>query len=351
MMLRADQWLFILMAMLALAAFILFWSVLGMVVLGASVAVVLLPLHHRISRRTSTLASAMLVTLFIVFLSAVAMMVTFFIFAENTAPLTTIVDTIGTWLANPASDPLEIIGRNVSPSMAQYVHSQFIYWLGVAKALFVDFNITLVNNLSRIAIDAFTFFLSFFILMLYGERLRVWGAARIPFLFITRHGKRLSSVVVDTLYVLYIAQFAIALLTFFIAIPVFYVLGFGDVLFYSFLAAFCELIPIFGSSVAFIVVGAYALALGDIQGVLILFFLGWFGVSALPEIFIRPILMGRRVHVHPVVMFTGFIGGILTMGLAGFVVGPVALVLLITGYMIYREREKGSELPMAEHRV
>jgi predicted PurR-regulated permease PerM len=57
--------------------------------------------------------------------------------------------------------------------------------------------------------------------------------------------------------------------------------------------------------------------------------------------------MGRRVHVHPVVMFTGFIGGILTMGLAGFVVGPVALVLLITGYRIYREREKGLELPMA----
>jgi predicted PurR-regulated permease PerM len=85
--------------------------------------------------------------------------------------------------------------------------------------------------------------------------------------------------------------------------------------------------------------------------VLILFFLGWFGVSALPEIFIRPILMGRRVHIHPVVMFIGFIGGIVTMGLAGFVVGPVALVLLITGYRIYREREKGSELPMAEHPV
>ena len=148
---------------------------------------------------------------------------------------------------------------------------------------------------------------------------------------------------VDTLYVIYIVQFAIAALTFFIAIPVFYLLGYGNILFYSFLAAFCEVIPILGSSVAFIIIGAYAFALGDLRGVLIMFFLGYLAVSALPEIYVRPVLVGRRVRIHPVIMFVGLIGGLLTLGLAGFVLGPLIIVLLMRSYRIWSGDCKGAE--------
>jgi predicted PurR-regulated permease PerM len=147
-------------------------------------------------------------------------------------------------------------------------------------------------------------------------------------------------VTVDTLYAIYVVQVAIAALTFFIAIPVFYLLGYGHILFYSFLAAFCELIPILGSSVAFILIGAYALALGDTRGVFILFFLGYLIVSCVPEIYLRPVLVGRRVRIHPIIMLIGIIGGILTMGLAGFVLGPVIIVLLITSYRMYIKEKK-----------
>jgi predicted PurR-regulated permease PerM len=39
-------------------------------------------------------------------------------------------------------------------------------------------------------------------------------------------------------------------------------------------------------------------------------------------------------------MFIGIIGGLLTMGLAGFVLGPVMIVLLITSYRIYVSDKK-----------
>ena len=158
---------------------------------------------------------------------------------------------------------------------------------------------------------------------------------------------RLSAVTVDTLYAIYVVQVAIAVLTFFIALPVFYLLGYGNIIFYSFFAAFCELVPVLGSSVAFLLVGAYALAGGpyalaggDMRGVLILFFLGYIVVSCVPEIFIRPVLVGRRVKINAVIMFIGIIGGILTMGLAGFVLGPVMIVLLITSFRIYASGRK-----------
>ena len=39
-------------------------------------------------------------------------------------------------------------------------------------------------------------------------------------------------------------------------------------------------------------------------------------------------------------MFIGIVGGILTMGLAGFVLGPLIIVLLITSYRMYTEEKK-----------
>ena len=144
----------------------------------------------------------------------------------------------------------------------------------------------------------------------------------------------------DTLYAIYIVQIAIAVLTFFISLPVFYLLGYGNIVFLSFLAAFCELIPVLGASVAFLLVGMYALAIGDMWGVFILFFFGYVIVSCLPEIYIRPVLVGKRVKIHPVIMFIGIISGILTLGIAGFVLGPLIIVLLITTYRLSVQEKK-----------
>ena len=154
------------------------------------------------------------------------------------------------------------------------------------------------------------------------------------------HVSTMTAVTADTLYAIYIVHAGISVLTFFIAIPVFFLLGYGNVLFYSFLCAFCEVIPVLGSSAVFVFLGVYALAIGDLDGILIIFFFGYVGVSALPEIYIRPVFMGRRIKIHPLTMLVGFLGGIITMGMAGFVLGPVFIVLLFTGYKILLEEKK-----------
>jgi predicted PurR-regulated permease PerM len=42
-------------------------------------------------------------------------------------------------------------------------------------------------------------------------------------------------------------------------------------------------------------------------------------------------------------MLIGFFGGIITLGVAGFVIGPVFIVLLFHGYQRLIEEKKGSE--------
>ena len=57
----------------------------------------------------------------------------------------------------------------------------------------------------------------------------------------------------------------------------------------------------------------------------------------------RPVLVGRRVKIHPLIMFVGLIGGLLTMGIAGFVLGPLIIVLLMKSYRIWTDDRKGAQ--------
>jgi len=329
--LRADQFPLILMVILALIVMILFWSVMDMVLLGASLAVILIPLHHRVSRNVSPIISAILVTGGIMVACILALWGTLAAFSSGSSVMTQMFSTIGVWLADPLTNPV-VHGVTFNKTSLNGI---FL----TGNALFINFEQTLIDNLTLILFKAFIFFFTLFVLILHGEELKKRILDRMPER-IRQSVNQLSDVTVDTLYAIYVVQIAIAVLTFFIAIPVFYLLGYGDILFYSFFAAFCELIPVLGSAIAFLLVGTYALAIGDIPGVLILFILGYLGVSCIPEVFIRPVLVGRRVKINPVIMFIGIIGGLLTMGLAGFVLGPLLVVLLITSYRMYIEDKK-----------
>jgi len=334
--LRADLFVFIIFIVLILAGFVAFWSVMDMVLLGASLAVILVPLHHKISRHTLPEISAAILTFAVFFSTALMALFTLYILSSNVDVLTGMFKAIGEWLSNPQTNPLEYGVPFTKTSLSSFLEE--------GTAFFVDYQKTLISYLSLIAFKAFVLFFSLFSLLFWGEELKNKLVCHVPDIF-SDYIKKLSEVTADTLYAIYIVQIAIAVLTFFIALPVFYLLGYGNIIFYSFLAAFCELIPVLGSSVAFVLIGTYALALGDTRGVFILFILGYLVVSCVPEIYIRPVLVGRRVKIHPVIMFIGIISGILTMGLAGFVLGPLIIVLIITSYRMYVQERKDRHEP------
>jgi len=338
---RADQFPSILLILLTILAFAVFWSIMDMVLLGASLAIVLIPLHHRLSQYVKPWISASVMTLAVLALFCAMGLITLAIFSANTSTLTQMFTVIGDWLKNPLTNPIAY-GVPLSKTTLTTL-------LDEGTGLFVDYHKTLITYLPVILFKMFVFFFTLFMLFLRGEELRLKILGHMP-AALKRYSTRLSDATGDTLYAIYYVQIAIAVLTFFMAIPVFYLLGYGDIIFYAYFAAFCELIPIIGSSVAFILIGTYAQAIGDTRGVLILFFLGYLVVSLLPEVYVRPVLVGRRVKINPVIMFIGIVGGLLTMGLAGFVLGPLIIVLLITSYRMYTEerKERGMSLTVED---
>ena len=55
--------------------------------------------------------------------------------------------------------------------------------------------------------------------------------------------------------------------------------------------------------------------------------------------------MGRRLHLNPLIMLVGFFGGVMTMGVVGFVLGPVIIVLFFTGLRIFLAERKSAQQP------
>jgi predicted PurR-regulated permease PerM len=326
-----DLFPFAVIGVITLIAFMVFWSVMDMVLLGGSLAIVLMPLHHRLSEKIRPLFSAAVVTGSVILVFTGVAYITLIVLTANATTLTNMFTVIGTWLNDPATNPISY-GVPFSKTTLSAALSE-------GNEIFVDYQATLIKNLSLILFKTFVFFFSLSALLYHGDLIKERFMSHMPPV-ICDYVTRLSAVTVDTLYAIYVVQVVIAALTFFIALPVFYILGYGNILFYSFLAAFCELIPVLGSSSTFILIGAYALALGDTRGVFVAFFFGYLIVSCVPEIWVRPVLVGRRVRINAVIMFIGIIGGILTMGLAGFVLGPVIIVLLINSFRIYTSDRK-----------
>jgi len=333
---RADLVPFVIMMGILVATLIIFWKLLDVVVLAISIAVVIFPLQTYCMRCTNRYLSAALITIFVFVTLVAAAFICISILSENSSTLQEIVGTIERWVQNPSTDP-KVFGLPVE-------RVQVSTWVEQAKSIFFRYWTMLFSDISTIALKIIIFFSSLYVLLVKGEHLKNRIIAGVP-KSICMRVQKMADGIVDTLYAVYVVHIGIAALTFVIAIPFFWFLGYGNILFYSFLCAFCELIPILGSSVVFIFLGIYALSIGDINGVLILFFFGYIGVSALPEIYVRPVLMGRRVKLHPLLMLIGFFGGLITMGMAGFVLGPVFIVLLFNGYKILIEERKGTGEP------
>ena len=333
---RTDLLPFVLITGILIATLIIFWNLLDVVVLAISIAFVLYPLQVYCMNCLNRYISATLITILVFVVLVATVLFCISVISQNSSALQEVVDTIEHWTQNPSTD-LRVFGLPVE-------RGQVSAWLTLSKSLFLRYWQMIFSDVTTIALKTVIFFASLYVLLVHGEQFRVRIMARIPDT-VRGHVQKMADDIVDTLYAIYVVLVAIAALTFVISIPVFWVLGYGHILFYSFLCAICELIPVLGSSVVFIFLGAYALSIGDITGVLILFFFGYICVAALPEIFVRPVLMGRRLKLHPLLMLIGFIGGIIALGMVGFVIGPVIIVLLMDIYRLLFVEKKEPENP------
>jgi predicted PurR-regulated permease PerM len=117
---------------------------------------------------------------------------------------------------------------------------------------------------------------------------------------------------------------------------VFFATDVEGALIWGLLMILMAIVPVVGCSIIWAPAGILMLMTGHIwEGILILA-VGFLVISTVDNL-LRPILIGKDVEMHPLLIFLSTLGGIILFGFSGFVIGPVITSLLIALWEMYEE--------------
>jgi predicted PurR-regulated permease PerM len=319
----------VLLLLLAVAGLLaVSWQWIDTIPLGIAVAVVLEPLHRRISMKVPEGFSSGVITLTLLAITVAGLLFTTTVMTENLATNREFLmkAASGIDILAPQFTAFGIPPEAINETTARVqgiVELVATFWSGLTLA-------TAILNM-RVLL----FLLSLFLSLWEGDHVLRWILVRAPreWLGVYHH---LATVSVDTLHSVLVVHLLIVGLTFCLSLPFYWLLGYGHVLYLSLTTALCELVPVLGAGIPMVILLLYSFAIGDLRGFALVFLIGYLVVALLPEISIRPILMGRRTHISPYLMFFGFLGGILLLGISGFLLGPLVLAIAASWYRLRR---------------
>jgi predicted PurR-regulated permease PerM len=117
----------------------------------------------------------------------------------------------------------------------------------------------------------------------------------------------------------------------------FAILGIQGAVLWGVIMAILAFIPVVGISIVYIPFSVILLIADKPKKAVVLFAI-LAVVSAVVEYWLKPLLVGRRAQMHTLLVFLSLIGGAITFGVVGLLLGPLMMTALLTIVEIYRER-------------
>ncbi len=113
-------------------------------------------------------------------------------------------------------------------------------------------------------------------------------------------------------------------------------------LMFASLIIIASFIPMIGTSIVWLPLGIIIILQESIlKGILFI------AISAstisLSDNFTRPLLLGSNINLHPLFIFFAILGGILTFGISGIILGPLCFVLFFEIVKIFNEMNKSTK--------
>ncbi len=119
----------------------------------------------------------------------------------------------------------------------------------------------------------------------------------------------------------------------------FFIVGLNAFFMWMFLIALFSFVPLVGTAIIWIPAAIYLFIKGNIFGGI---FMSIWGVVAIGMVdnYVRPMIIGSKINIHPMLLFFGIIGAIIVFGPIGIIVGPVALSVADALVNVYVEHSK-----------
>jgi predicted PurR-regulated permease PerM len=317
---RYDVLTIILLFLILATVFIVYFPLAATIILGLTLALVLEPIHRRLSTRLPPTRSAAVTTILVLAVAGLGLYFIFYLLIQGSGWMLSMIGTINTWLATirPGQLMTGVQVANAISSVVAFLKAQMI---------------PLLTSVPRMLFNAFILLLSVYLFLLRGPHISRQIISALPEQLNESFGK-ISGLVVNTMYAIYIVSVEVAILTFVLALPIYYLLGYPAFVQLAIMTGLAVFIPIFGPLVVMVFLILYNLATGNMPGVFIALFIIYPVVFWIPASYIRPKLMGKRVSIQPVLMMIGIIGGISVMGAIGLILGPLFIALLVSSYQI-----------------
>ena len=191
----------------------------------------------------------------------------------------------------------------------------------------------LLNKIIEISVHAVIFLFLLFYFLRDGEKI-IEGIKKNMPLKVTQVSQILKDFKETTNAVIY-GIIATGVLQWIATSIGFFVLGVPNPILWGFIVFIAAILPVVGASPIWGGASIYLIATGNHLAGILLALYGMIFISGI-ETFIKPIIVGSRTKVHSAIILIGFIGGIKVWGVAGILMGPIILSLLVVLLRMYK---------------
>jgi len=196
---------------------------------------------------------------------------------------------------------------------------------------------TFINGVFSIFIGVVVMLFSVYYFFKDGTKLvaRLGALSPLPFVYEEELFKQIASMVKAVVF----GVFLTAIVQGFFGGIGFYIAGITSPVFWGAAIAFFSLVPVVGTALIWVPASIVLAIMGQWGMAIFLFIWGLLIIGSVDN-FIRPYLIGSKAKTYPLMTFLVVLGGVLTKGLIGVVIGPLLLIILMSFLHIYEAEYK-----------
>ena len=179
-----------------------------------------------------------------------------------------------------------------------------------------------------------TLFLLFYF---FRDREIILSSLRRSFPLSPRENEKVFSNVRDAIYAIVYGTLMLALVQGTLGGLMFWILGLPSPLLWGTVMAVLAVLPVLGAAIVWIPAALFLLVEGSPEKALILVAWGCIAIGLIDNL-LYPLVVKNRLRMHTVPVFIAVIGGLVTFGAAGIVLGPVVLAITVVLADVWRQR-------------
>ncbi len=227
----------------------------------------------------------------------------------------------------------KLSGGSIDLSQVNVVH-ELKSFLSASSSRIIGFSGTILKNAFSLVIALAFMVFSLFFLLMDGKHLMSVLVSAIP--IENSYTKMFMQKMKDSGRQLVLGFFLVALYQAAAMFVLALIFGFKNALVLATLTAIASFVPMVGTSLVWFPLGLFMLLSGNVLNGILFILLAAFFVSFVDN-FMKPIILGERLRIHPLLIFFAIVGGLNIFGFNGLILGPLIVIVFFAAVELYEQ--------------